>query len=101
MVLGFPCNQFGAQEPKADAEIFEFVTSTYDVTFPMFSKIDVNGESAAPLYKFLRESKAGGATDIKWNFEKFLVDGEGVVQKRYGTQVTPELIAEELVEYMS
>ena len=101
MVLGFPCNQFGAQEPKGEAEILEFVTSNYDVTFPMFSKIDVNGETAAPLYRFLRESEAGGSTDIKWNFEKFLVDGDGVVQKRYGTQVTPEQIAEDLAEYLS
>ena len=101
-MLGFPCNQFGAQEPKSNAEILEFATSTYDVTFPMFSKIDVNGEQAAPLYKFLRDSKAAddGSSDIKWNFEKFLVDGDGVVQKRYGTQVTPEQIAEDLPQYL-
>jgi glutathione peroxidase len=102
MVLGFPCNQFGAQEPNSNAEILEFAKSTYDVTFPMFSKIDVNGDDAAPLYKFLRESKAAedGSTDIKWNFEKFLVDGNGVVQKRYATPVTPEQIAQDLESYL-
>ncbi len=101
-MLGFPCNQFGAQEPKSDAEILEFATSTYDVTFPMFSKIDVNGDDATPLYKFLRESKAAedGSSDIKWNFEKFLVDGEGTVQKRYGTKVTPEEIADDIAQYL-
>ena len=100
--MGFPCNQFGAQEPKDEAEILEFVTSKYDVTFPMFSKIDVNGDKAAPLYDFLRgaQAHADGSSDVKWNFEKFLVDREGVVQKRYGTKVTPEQIADDLAPYL-
>ncbi len=102
-MLGFPCNQFGAQEPKSNVEILEFATSKYDVTFPMFSKIDVNGEQTAPLYALLKDAKAhdDGSSDIKWNFEKFLVYGDGVVQKRYGTQVTPEQIAKDLPEFLT
>ncbi len=78
-VLGFPCNQFANQEPGTDAEILEFATSTYGVTFPMFHKIEVNGDGAAPLYTWLKEQQPGeGETsDIVWNFEKFLVDGYG------------------------
>lgn len=100
--MGFPCNQFGAQEPNSDAEILEFATSKFNVTFPMFSKVNVNGDDTAPLYKHLKESKAAddGSSELKWNFEKFLVDGDGVVQKRYGTQVTPEQIADDLGEYL-
>lgn len=100
--MGFPCNQFGAQEPKDEAEILEFVTSKYDVTFPMFSKIEVNGDKAAPLYELLRSSQPqpDGSSDVKWNFEKFLVDREGVVQKRYGTKVTPEEIAGDIERYL-
>ena len=92
MVLGFPCNQFGAQEPKSNAEILEFATSQYDVTFPMFSKIEVNGEDASPLYKFLRESKSldDGSADIKWNFEKFLVSKDGKSITRFRPQVAPD-----------
>ncbi len=101
--MGFPCNQFGAQEPKSNAEILEFVTSKYDVSFPMFAKIEVNGEGAAPLYTFLQEAQpnADGSKPLKWNFEKFLVDREGVVQKRYGTKVTPEEIAADIAHYLS
>lgn len=100
--MGFPCNQFGAQEPKSEAEILTFVTEKYDVTFPMFAKIDVNGDNAAPLYEFLRTQRpnADGTGDLKWNFEKFLVDRDGVVQKRYGTKVTPEQIAGDLAAYL-
>jgi glutathione peroxidase len=96
-VLGFPCNQFGAQEPGTDAEILEFATSKYSVDFPMFSKIEVNGDGASDLYKFLKTAAPDeeGKEDIPWNFTKFLVDRSGGV-KRYGPQVTPEDIAKDL-----
>ena len=87
-MLGFPCNQFGAQEPGTDAEILEFATSKYDATFPMFSKIEVNGDGACELYAWLREQTGGG--DITWNFEKFLVDGDGNVVERFNPMTTPE-----------
>ena len=90
-VLAFPCNQFGAQEPGTDAEILEFATSKYDATFPMFSKIEVNGPGACELYAWLRE-QTGGA-DIQWNFEKFLVDRDGNVVERFSPMTTPEDIA--------
>ena len=98
VLLGFPCNQFGAQEPGTDAEILEFATSKYGVTFPMFSKIEVNGDDAAPLYKFLTEAAPNedGSTKIPWNFTKFLVDRSGKVVKRFATKVTPEEIAPEV-----
>ena len=98
MVLGFPCNQFGGQEPGSDAEILEFATSKFDVNFPMFSKIEVNGDGAAGLYKMLKEAQPGeGETsDISWNFEKFLVSGTGDVLVRWGPMTTPEEIAEAL-----
>jgi glutathione peroxidase len=97
-VLGFPCNQFGNQEPGSDAEILEFATSNYEVTFPMFSKIEVNGEGAAPLYQFLKTEQPGDgdSSEIAWNFEKFLVDGDGAVVQRWGPMTTPEEIAEQL-----
>ena len=97
-MLGFPCNQFGNQEPGSDAEILEFATSKFDVNFPMFSKIEVNGDNAAELYKMLREAQPGeGETsDIAWNFEKFLVSGDGDVLVRWGPMTTPEEIADAL-----
>jgi len=95
--LGFPCNQFGAQEPGTDAEILEFVTSKYDVTFPMFSKIDVNGDNACNLFEWLKAQTDGA--DVRWNFEKFLVDRNGKVQ-RFGTGVTPEEIAPHVAELL-
>ncbi len=100
-VLGFPCNQFGAQEPGTDEEILEFATSNYDVTFPLFSKIDVNGDGAAPLYRMLKEAEPGDgdSSDITWNFEKFLVDGDGNIVHRFAPTITPEEVAEALVEY--
>jgi glutathione peroxidase len=91
-VLAFPCNQFGAQEPGTDAEILEFATSKYDATFPMFHKIEVNGDGACELYTWLK-SQQGDGGDITWNFEKFLVDRQGNVVKRYSPMVTPEDIA--------
>jgi glutathione peroxidase len=95
-VLGFPCNQFGAQEPGSDAEILEFATSKFGVSFPMFSKIEVNGDGAAPLYKWLKSEQPGDgdSAEITWNFEKFLVDPAGNVIERFGPQTTPEQVAE-------
>jgi glutathione peroxidase len=91
-VLGFPCNQFGAQEPGTEAEIKDFCTTRYGVRFPMFAKIDVNGESAHPLYKWLTSEPAApeGAGPIKWNFGKFLVGKDGRVLARFAPTVTPD-----------
>jgi glutathione peroxidase len=99
-VLAFPCNQFGAQEPGTDAEILEFATSKYDATFPMFSKIEVNGDGACDLYRWLRSEQPGaGASDaITWNFEKFLVNRDGQVVARFGPQTTPEQIAASIAD---
>lgn len=93
-VLGFPCNQFGAQEPGRAAEIAAFCSSTYGVKFPLFDKIEVNGPGRHPLYAWLTEQKKGflGSRDIKWNFTKFLTDREGRVVARYAPQVEPEAI---------
>lgn len=101
-VLGFPCNQFGAQEPGTDAEIAAFAKTKYDVGFPLFSKIEVNGAGACDLYKYLKSAQPGadGKEDIPWNFTKFLVGKDGSVIKRYDPMVTPEDIAKELDEYL-
>ena len=98
VVLGFPCNQFGAQESGTDAEIAAFCKSSYDVTFPMFAKVDVNGDNALPLFKWLKSEKKGifGTESIKWNFTKFLVGPDGHVVKRYGSGDTPEAIEKDL-----
>ena len=93
-VLGFPCNQFGAQEPGTEAEITQFCELNYGVSFPMFAKVDVNGPDAHPLYKFLRSEKSGllgaiGLDGIKWNFTKFLVDRNGRVVERFAPTTTP------------
>jgi glutathione peroxidase len=97
VVLGFPCNQFAGQEPGTHEEIKEFCATKFDVTFPLMGKVDVNGEGRSPVYAFLTESTAGPdeAGDIKWNFAKFLVDGDGKVAARFGPQVVPD--APELV----
>ena len=92
-----PCNQFGAQEPGTEAEILEFVRSNYDVNFPMFAKIDVNGDATCELYQLLKAAKPG---DIAWNFTKFLVDGEGRVLERFEPKVTPEEIEPRLKELL-
>ncbi|MFC2129930.1 glutathione peroxidase [Bacteroidota bacterium] len=89
-ILGFPCNQFRGQEPGNNAEIKEFCSTEYGVTFPMFSKIEVNGEEALPLYQYLTDD---GGAPIRWNFEKFLVNFMGIVVKKFGTKVTPEELA--------
>ena len=96
-VLGFPCNQFGGQEPGGPEEIANFCQRTYDVTFPMFAKVDVNGPQAHPLFTWLKVSQPGvlGTEAIKWNFTKFLVNRDGIVVARYGSRDTPEDIEAE------
>ncbi len=98
MVLGFPCNQFGQQEPGGEAEIEQFCTRNFHVTFPMFAKIDVNGANAHPLYQYLKSEKPGilGTEAIKWNFTKFLVGSDGTVLKRYAPSEKPEMIQADL-----
>jgi glutathione peroxidase len=116
-VLGFPCNQFGGQEPGTDAEIQDFCSLTYNVTFPVYGKVEVNGDDAHPLYRYLRAQAPGdfgpehgflfehvrssrpeaiGTDEVKWNFTKFLVDPDGAVLRRFEPTVTPEDIATEL-----
>ncbi len=102
-VLGFPCNQFAGQEPGDEAEIAKFCSTNFDVSFPMFSKIDVNGPRTHPLFKFLEKSKKGllGSISIKWNFTKFLVSAQGEVLARYSPLAKPSSIAldvEQLIE---
>jgi glutathione peroxidase len=91
-ILGFPCNQFGAQEPGTAEEIGSFCSLTYDVTFPMMAKIDVNGPSAHPLYAWLKKQQKGvlGTEGIKWNFTKFLIDRDGKVVERFAPTTKPE-----------
>ncbi|AWB33245.1 glutathione peroxidase [Orrella marina] len=93
-VLGFPCNQFGAQEPGSNDSIHAFCETTYGVTFPMFAKIHVNGSEADPLFEWLKSSAPGvlGTQAIKWNFTKFLIDRQGNVVKRYAPNTAPEAI---------
>ena len=95
VVLGFPCNQFGGQEPGTESEIATFCETSFGVTFPMFSKVDVNGDAAAPLYRHLKSARPGllGTEAIKWNFTKFLVDRAGKVVARFAPNDTPESIA--------
>lgn len=92
VVLGFPCNQFGSQEPGNEAQIKAFCKDNYDVTFPMFAKIEVNGDGAHPLYKLLKSAAPGllGSEAIKWNFTKFLVGRDGAVLKRFAHTTKPE-----------
>ena len=94
-VLGFPCNQFGAQEPGSALEIADFCSTAYDVSFPMMSKIDVNGARAHPLYTYLKRQRKGvlGSEAIKWNFTKFLVDRQGRVVDRFAPIHRPEALA--------
>jgi len=89
--LAFPCNQFGSQEPGSEAEIKQFCSTKYQVNFPMFSKVDVNGDSAAPIYKYLtsKDVKPVGSGDISWNFEKFLIDRDGQLIHRFSPRTTP------------
>ncbi|CAM2928262.1 glutathione peroxidase [Skermania piniformis] len=119
-ILGFPCNQFRGQEPGTDAEIQDFCRVTYDVTFPVFARIEVNGPDATPLYRYLRAEQPGdfgpqygkfyevisrmmpdaGRDDVKWNFTKFLVDRNGNVVKRFEPTVEPAAIADEVAAYL-
>lgn len=94
VVLGFPCNQFGSQEPLSEPQIENFCRLDYGVTFPMFAKIDVNGANSHPLYRHLKENAPGilGSEIIKWNFTKFLIDRNGKVIRRYAPSTTPESI---------
>ena len=98
VVLGFPCDQFGHQEPGDEAEIRNFCALTYDVDFPMFAKVEVNGAGAHPLWKWLKEEKAGllGIGAIKWNFTKFLIGRGGTVAKRYAPTDAPESLAKDI-----
>lgn len=99
VILGFPCNQFGSQEPGTNEEIKTFCTTTYGVTFPMFDKIDVNGDNTSPLYKFLKTKAPGilSTKDIKWNFTKFLIDKNGNVVERFAPATTPASIENQIV----
>ncbi len=98
MVLGFPSNQFGKQEPKSNEEILFFCQGEYDVHFDMFAKVDVNGDNAIPLYKYLKHEQSGflWTEAIKWNFTKFLIDAQGNVIKRYGSWTRPERISRDI-----
>lgn len=102
VVLGFPCDQFGHQEPGNEDDIKNFCSLTYDVSFPMFAKIDVNGTHAHPLWQWLKSEKSGflGLDAIKWNFTKFLVDQSGKVVKRYAPNDTPEKIEKDLASVL-
>ena len=101
-VLGFPCDQFGHQEPGDAEEIRNFCSLSYDVTFPMFAKIEVNGDGTHPLYRYLKHAAPGllGSEAIKWNFTKFLVDRNGNVVRRYAPTDTPEKIGKALAEVL-
>ncbi|MBD3761616.1 glutathione peroxidase [Sphingomonadaceae bacterium G21617-S1] len=101
-ILGFPCNQFRAQEPGSEAEIEQFCRLTYDVRFPMFAKIDVNGPNAHPLYVWLKSNAKGilGTEGIKWNFTKFLIDRSGRIFSRYAPTTRPEAIRGEIEELL-
>jgi glutathione peroxidase len=98
VVLGFPCNQFGSQEPGSETEIQNFCRVNFGVTFPMFSKIKVNGEETHPLYRYLKSEQPGilGTKAIKWNFTKFLVDKEGKVVERFGSSTKPKELEEKI-----
>jgi glutathione peroxidase len=102
VVLGFPCNQFGSQEPGTEAEIKEFCNLNYDVSFPLFAKIDVNGDKAHPLYQHLKSAQKGilGTEAVKWNFTKFLVNKKGEVVGRFAPQDKPEDLKAKIEEIL-
>jgi glutathione peroxidase len=101
VILGFPCNQFANQDPASDEEIHSFCSLNYGVSFPIFKKIDVNGENEDPLYTFLKSQKKGAfGSKIKWNFTKFLVDKEGNVVKRYASNKKPESFEQDIKKYL-
>ena len=101
-ILGFPCNQFGNQEPGSDKEISLFCSAKYDITFPLFSKIEVNGPAAHPLFKFLTSSKPGllGSEKIKWNFTKFLINKSGEPIKRFSPRTPPEQLSSDITDLL-
>ena len=105
-ILGFPCNQFAGQEPGTNQQIHEYTKTLYNVTFPVFEKIDVNGENACEIYRFLKdnselfEQETGKAKDISWNFAKFIVDGDGKVVKYHGPRDNPLSFKDELVKML-
>jgi glutathione peroxidase len=101
-VLGFPCNQFGNQEPGTEAEILEFVTTRYEVDFPMFSKVEVNGDGACELYRMLTRAQPGDgpSSDVTWNFEKFLVGRDGTVIGRYSPMTSPDDLADVIARHL-
>ncbi len=101
-ILGFPCDQFGHQEPGDENEIKNFCSLNYEVSFPLYAKIEVNGENTHPLYKHLKSEAPGmlGSEGIKWNFTKFLIDRSGKVVKRYGSVDTPEKIDKDVAELL-
>lgn len=102
VILGFPCNQFGGQEPENDEKIAEFCELNHGVTFPLMAKSDVNGDSTNEVYKWLKSQKSGllGLTRIKWNFEKFLIDREGKVVNRWASTTSPEAIDAEIAKLL-
>ena len=102
-ILAFPCNQFGAQEPGSNEEIKEFCDNNFNVSFKIFDKINVNGSSASPLFKHLKNEAKGvmGSEAIKWNFTKFLIDNNGSVIKRYSPQTTPDKIDQDLSKILN
>ena len=102
-ILGFPCNQFGKQDPGSNDEIMEFCQLNYGVSFPMFGKIEVNGANADPLFKYLKKAAPGalGTEGIKWNFTKFLIDRSGNVVKRYAPKDTPKAIAKDIEKLLA
>ena len=101
-ILGFPCNQFGSQEPGSEEDIQNFCETNYKITFPMFAKIDVNGANTHPLYAFLKKECPGilGTESIKWNFTKFFLNKEGKVLKRYASNDDPASIAKEIASQL-
>jgi len=103
VILGFPCNQFANQEPGSEKDIAEGCLINYGVTFPMFSKIDVNGENAHPIYKYLKLELKGGifGSNIKWNFAKFMLDKDGKPYKRYSPTTTPEKLREDIEKLLA
>lgn len=103
VVVGFPCDQFGHQEPGNEEEIKTFCSLSYDVSFPLFAKVEVNGDNAHPLYRWLKSEKSGflGTEAVKWNFTKFLTDREGKVIKRYSPTDTPEKIEKDIEKLLA
>ena len=100
VILGFPCNQFGSQEPGSDDDIQSFCQVNYGVSFPVLAKVDVNGDTATPLFKWLKEEKPGlmGLKRIKWNFEKFLIGRDGTVKARWASTTKPESLEKPVLE---